>query len=67
MPDSFEFFRLFIHPWIEATVFQPGYGLIPCPEKAPWTRIGGASGRFEALKEDALEYAFLLDLEGKNT
>jgi oligopeptidase B len=25
----------------------------------------GASGRFEALKEDALEYAFLLDLEGK--
>lgn len=24
---------------------------------------GGASGRFEALKEDALEYAFLLDLE----
>ena len=27
---------------------------------------GGASGRFESLKEDALEYAFLLDLEGKN-
>ena len=27
---------------------------------------GGASGRFETLKEDALEYAFLLDLEGKN-
>lgn len=26
---------------------------------------GGASGRFEALKEDAQEYAFLLDLEGK--
>jgi oligopeptidase B len=25
---------------------------------------GGASGRFEALKEDAQEYAFLLDLEG---
>ncbi len=25
---------------------------------------GGASGRFEALKEDALEFAFLLDLEG---
>ena len=25
---------------------------------------GGASGRFEALKEDALEYAFLLALEG---
>ena len=25
---------------------------------------GGASGRFEALKEDALEYAFLLCLEG---
>jgi len=24
---------------------------------------GGASGRFESLKEDALEYAFLLDLE----
>jgi oligopeptidase B len=24
---------------------------------------GGASGRFEALKEDAEEYAFLLDLE----
>ncbi|WP_411767462.1 S9 family peptidase [Winogradskyella sp. A3E31] len=28
---------------------------------------GGASGRFEALKEDAEEYAFLLDLEGINT
>ena len=27
---------------------------------------GGASGRFESLKEDALEYAFLLKLEGKN-
>jgi oligopeptidase B len=26
---------------------------------------GGASGRFQALREDALEYAFLLDLEGK--
>ena len=26
---------------------------------------GGASGRFEALKETAKEYAFLLDLEGK--
>ena len=25
---------------------------------------GGASGRFESLKEDALEFAFLLDLEG---
>lgn len=25
---------------------------------------GGASGRFEALKEDAKEFAFLLDLEG---
>ncbi|MDO5971178.1 S9 family peptidase [Flavivirga aquimarina] len=25
---------------------------------------GGASGRFESLKESALEYAFLLDLEG---
>lgn len=25
---------------------------------------GGASGRFEAIKEDAEEYAFLLDLEG---
>jgi oligopeptidase B len=25
---------------------------------------GGASGRFEALKEDAQEYVFLLDLEG---
>ena len=25
---------------------------------------GGASGRFEALKEVAEEYAFLLDLEG---
>jgi oligopeptidase B len=24
---------------------------------------GGASGRFESLKEDALEYAFLLKLE----
>lgn len=27
---------------------------------------GGASGRFESLKEDALEYAFLLKLEEKN-
>ena len=26
---------------------------------------GGASGRFESLKEVATEYAFLLDLEGK--
>ncbi len=26
---------------------------------------GGASGRFEALKEVAMDYAFLLDLEGK--
>ncbi len=26
---------------------------------------GGASGRFEALKEVAKEYSFLLDLEGK--
>jgi oligopeptidase B len=28
---------------------------------------GGASGRFEALKEDAQEFSFLLDLEGINT
>ena len=28
------------------------------------TGHGGASGRFEALREDALEYAFLFDLEG---
>ncbi|MGA1226448.1 MAG: S9 family peptidase [Tamlana sp.] len=28
---------------------------------------GGASGRFESLKEVALEYAFLLDLEGINS
>lgn len=28
---------------------------------------GGASGRFESLKEDALEYAFLLKLENKMT
>ena len=27
---------------------------------------GGASGRFESLKEDAIEYAFLLDLENIN-
>ncbi|MCX2742947.1 S9 family peptidase [Mangrovivirga sp. M17] len=27
---------------------------------------GGASGRFESLKETALEYAFILDLENKN-
>ena len=27
---------------------------------------GGASGRFESLKEVALEQAFLLKLEGKN-
>lgn len=26
---------------------------------------GGASGRFESLKEDALEYAFLLKIDGK--
>ena len=26
---------------------------------------GGASGRFEALKETAREYSFLIDLEGK--
>ena len=26
---------------------------------------GGASGRFERLKEVALEYTFLLDLENK--
>ena len=31
------------------------------------TGHGGASGRFEALKETAMEYAFLLDLEGINT
>ena len=30
------------------------------------TGHGGASGRFEALKEDAQEFAFLLDLEGIN-
>lgn len=30
------------------------------------TGHGGASGRFESLKEDAEEYAFLLDLEGIN-
>jgi oligopeptidase B len=26
---------------------------------------GGASGRFESLRETAMEYAFILDLEGK--
>jgi len=25
---------------------------------------GGASGRFDSLKEDALEFAFILNLEG---
>ena len=30
----------------EATMFHPGYGLIPCPEKALWTIIGGDSDRF---------------------
>jgi oligopeptidase B len=30
------------------------------------TGHGGASGRFESLKEDAQEFAFLLDLEGIN-
>ena len=28
---------------------------------------GGASGRFKGLKDSALEYAFILDLAGKNT
>ena len=28
------------------------------------TGHGGASGRFESLREDAQEFAFLLDLEG---
>ena len=31
------------------------------------TGHGGASGRFEALRETAMEYAFLLDLEQKNS
>ena len=30
----------------QATVFHPGYGLLPCPENALWTRIGGDSERF---------------------
>jgi hypothetical protein len=29
-----------------------------------WLLYGGASGRFERYKEYALEYAFLLDLQG---
>ena len=30
----------------QATVFHPGYGLLPCPERALWTRIAGDSERF---------------------
>ena len=30
----------------ETTVFHPGYGLLPCPEAALWTRIDGDSERF---------------------
>ena len=30
----------------EATVFHPGYGLLPCPESALWTRIAADSERF---------------------
>ena len=30
----------------EATVFHPGYGLLPCPEKALWMRIVADSERF---------------------
>ena len=30
----------------EATAFHPGYGLLPCPDRAVWTRIAVGSERF---------------------
>ena len=52
LEETLQFVELEEELWVprlgarEATMFHPGYGLIPCPEKAPWTRIGGDSEHF---------------------